>query len=381
MAPKILLMYISEHSGHHKASLAIEEALSSTDGSIKTLSIDAFNYTNPILERVINKTYLGLLRTRPEVWEYLYDNPKVLRRLQRLRELINKHNSQKLKRLIDEFSPDAIVCTQAFPCGIAATFKTRYNATFLLYGVLTDYVAHSYWLCDNVDCYIVPSCETRDRLLHSGVPENRIRIIGIPIDPKFAKNETSKEYLYKKFNLRRNLPTVLVMGGGQGLGKIKDIVSSLDEIRGADFQVAVVAGVNKTLLSWLKRKSRTFRRHVTPFGYIDNINELMEASSLIVTKPGGLTTAEALAKGLPLVVVNPIPGQEEKNAEHLLKSNVAVRAVNERDVAPLVKELLNHPDKLKQMQEKASSISKPFAALEISRAVVEDIKNARLSSL
>ncbi|MBI4335073.1 MAG: hypothetical protein HY589_00280, partial [Candidatus Omnitrophica bacterium] len=150
MNAKILLMYISEHSGHHKASLAIERALSlslpaSPASNVDVSTIDAFNYTNPILERIINNTYISLIRRTPEVWEYLYDNPNVVRRVQRLKELINKHNSEKLKRLIDEFSPDAIVCTQAFPCGIAATFKRKYKAKFLLYAVLTDYIAHSYW--------------------------------------------------------------------------------------------------------------------------------------------------------------------------------------------------------------------------------------------
>ena len=137
--------------------------------------------------------------------------------------------------------------------------------------------------------------------------------------------------------------------------------------------MAVVAGVNKSLLCWLKRKSNVFRRRIVPFGYTENINDLMEAASLIVTKPGGLTTAEALAKHLPLVVVNPIPGQEAKNAEFLLKADVAVRALNEKDVAPLVKELLNNPDKLKQMREKASAIAKPFAASEISKLVLQNM--------
>ncbi|MBI4336101.1 MAG: galactosyldiacylglycerol synthase, partial [Candidatus Omnitrophica bacterium] len=251
----------------------------------------------------------------------------------------------------------------------------KYKAKFLLYAVLTDYIAHSYWLYEDVDYYIVPSQETKDRLIHNGISAEKIRILGIPIDPKFAKSETSREVLYKKLGLRRNLPVVLIMGGGQGLGKIKDVVSSLDELRGADFQMAVVAGVNKRLLSWLKRKSSTFRRRVTTFGYTDNINELMEAASLIVTKPGGLSTAEALAKHLPLVVINPIPGQEAKNAEYLLKADVAVRALDEKDVAPLVKELLNNPDKLKAMREKASLIAKPFAASEISNLVLQNIRS------
>src|SRR3989338_3438680 len=184
---KILLLYISENSGHHCASIAIEKALHELDPQVKTLNINSFNYTNPILEKVINRTYLSVIKRTPEIWDYLYDNPKVLKKTQSLRDMIHRFNSGKLKALLDEFEPDCVVCTQAFHCGMIADYKKTYNLNTPLIGALTDYAPHSYWIYDNVDRYIVPSEGTAKKLIDNGIDPAKVMRFGIPVDPKFCE--------------------------------------------------------------------------------------------------------------------------------------------------------------------------------------------------
>lgn len=373
MQKKILLMYISKHSGHHIASLAIEHALKIINPDTKTLNINAFNYTNPVLEKLINKTYMGIVRTRPEVWDYLYDNPKVLRSTQKLRELIHKFNSRRLKDLLEDFKPDAIVCTQAFPCGMVADFKKTYNYDIPLFGALTDYAPHSYWIYDNIDGYIVPSEETGRRLIENGVKKERVYAFGIPVDPKFRQTQ-DRNTLLKKLGLNVDTHTILIMGGSQGLGPIKHIVSGLDNLKDLSLQIIVVTGTNLSLYRYLKRTEGRRRKKVVFLSYVDNIDELMQASSLIISKPGGVTTAEALAKNLPIIIVNPLPGQEAMNTRHLLKMEVALKASDFRDVTVLVEALLAHPTKLSQIGEIAKRYAKPDSAVRTAELIFKSMR-------
>lgn len=373
MQKKILLMYISKNSGHHLASLAIEHALKTIDSSVKILNINAFNYTNPILEKIINKTYMGIIKTRPEVWDYLYDNPKVLRGTQRLREIIHRYNSRLLTTLLNDFKPDAVICTQAFPCGMVADFKKTYKKGLLLFGVLTDYAPHSYWIYDNVDGYIVPSEDTGQRLIENGISAERIKPFGIPIDPKFSEVLDHRQVM-QRINLDPNIPTILIMGGGQGLGPIKHIVCGLENLKNLEFQIIVVAGINTSLYKYFQRTKSNRKKRVVCFSYVNNIDELMEVSSLIITKPGGVTTAEALSKGLPILIVNPLPGQESMNTTHLIKRNVAVRAKDYGEAILLVEALLSHPTKLSQMRELVKKYAKPDSAVKTAKLILYKIE-------
>jgi len=364
---RVLLLYISEYSGHHCASLAIEKALLELEPAIKTLSLNSFNYTNPILEKVINRAYMGVVRRTPEIWDYLYDNPKVLRKTQRLRDMIHRFNTGKLKILLDEFRPDTIVCTQAFPCGMVADYKKSFNLNAPLVGVLTDYAPHSYWIYNNVDRYIVPSKETGRSLVENGIDTSRIMAFGIPIDPKFRK-ALDRDAICKKLSLDAKTPCVLIMGGTQGLGPIKEITRVLDKSC-LSLQIIIAAGSNKKLYRWLG--SRRFRKKVLVMPYAKNMDELMTASTVIITKPGGITTAEALAKGVPMLIVNPLPGQEAMNTKFLLKEGVAVKAESPEDASVLLEELLYNENKLNMMRKKSVLLSKPDSAVNIARLILE----------
>lgn len=369
-AKRIILMYISEVSGHHSATLAIEKAIKIISPETEVLNINAFNYTNPISEKIINRLYLSVIKMTPQIWDYLYDNPKVVKKLEKLKETVHKFNSPKLKRLFDKFKPDIVVCTQAFPCGMVAGFKKFYNSNLPLVAVLTDYIPHSYWVYDNIDQYVVPSDEVGLRLIQKGIPPDKIKPFGIPFDPKFNA-PVDREKVLQKFNLAPDLTTVLIMGGGQGLGPIKTIVRSLEKIK-KKIQEIVITANNQELYNSLKKKIRKYKHKIVLLGYVNNINELMDISSIIITKPGGITTAEALAKKLPMLIIEPIPGQEASNTVYLTQKGAALKVDKLKDINLIVEQLLTQPEELTKLAVSAGSISNPNASLDIAELLLKN---------
>ncbi|HDM08771.1 MAG TPA: glycosyltransferase [Candidatus Omnitrophica bacterium] len=368
--PRILLFYITHHSGHHKAAISIQRAINIVNPHSHIQCIDAFNYTNPVMNRIAHKTYMQVIRRRPEVWEYLYDNPNIVLKTQRLKALIHKYNSRKLINLIKDVSPHVIICTQAFPCGMVADLKKYQGLQIPLIGVVTDYVTHSFWFYDTVDMYVVPDESSRDKMINNGISEDRIKILGIPVKPEF-NDFLEKTQIIRKLNLDSTIPTILVMGGGRGLGNIKQIVHLLYKID-IPFQMIVLAGVNKSLFNYLKRKQKKWskRKKILVYGYVDNVHELMTVSDILISKPGGITTAEALAKGLPMVIFNPLPGQERSNTEFLLKIGAAIKCEHLSDLPILIKDLFLNRDKLKIMSMNARRHGHPDSSLKIAREVL-----------
>jgi len=366
---RIILMYISEVSGHHSATLAIEKAIKTLSPHTEILNINTFNYTNPISERIVNRLYMGVIKRAPKIWDYLYDNPGVVKNIDKLKEAIHKFNSPKLKRLFDRFKPNAVLCAQAFPCGMVADFKKTYNSDIPLIAVLTDYVPHSYWIYDEVNYYITPSDEVTHRLMKKGVADHKIKTLGIPFDAKFNETQDNNK-LFQKLKLEPALPTVLMMGGGQGLGPIKIIVKSLEKVK-KEIQEIIVCGTNKKLYKSLKRKIKKYKKNIFLFGYVHNINELMSITDIIITKPGGVTTAEVLAKNIPMIIAKPLPGQEINNTVYLTTKGAAIKVDNPRRINLVVEDLLNNPEKLNAMRESAIRISKPAASLDIAKLLLE----------
>jgi len=369
MQPKrIILMYISEVSGHRSATMAVERALREISPKCEILNINAFNYTNPISEKVINRIYMEVIKYTPKVWDYLYDNPNIVRALEKIKKRVHKSNSPKLKKLFDGFKPDLVVCSQAFPCGMVADYKKVYNSKLPLVAVLTDYIPHSYWVYDTVDYYITPSEEVSERLAKKGIDPSRIRAYGIPFDHKFNQ-KVDREGILHKLNLDPHKPAVLIMGGGQGLGPIKTIVRSLEKTKN-DIQELIVTGTNKKLYRSLKRRIKRYKKQIHLFGFVHNIHELMHISKLIISKPGGVTTAEVLSAGLPMVIVKPIPGQEANNTDFLTHKGAAVKVDEPREVYSVIDSLLADERKRESLKLCASKIAKPNASMDIARLIL-----------
>ena len=366
---KVLLMYITKVSGHRQATLAIQRALRELDDSVEAPGVNGFGYTYPILEKVVNRAYMSVIKRTPKVWDYLYDNPNVVKKSQSIKKFLHKTSHKKIAKLLGEYNPDTIVCTQAFPCGMVADYKTAHNLKVTLIGVLTDFAPHSYWINEGVDYYVVPDDEARDRFIKKGVSPDSIKVYGIPIQSKFAV-QLDKEPIAQTLGLDLTIPIILIMGGGQGLGPIKEVVSCLENID-SPLQIIVITGVNQKLQKWLEKERKHFTKKLINYDYATNVDELMEIATLIITKPGGLTTSECLAKGLPMIIVNPIPGQEMRNTDFLLKNGMGIRIDKTSDVGEEIELLLKSPERLALMRKAALAFGKPHAAYDVARLILD----------
>ncbi len=372
MKKNVLICYISKYSGHFHAAEAIEKGLAEVWGDVNVKKIDALEYTNPILGKVINKAYLEVIKKKPQLWGEMYDNPSVMKKTAKAREALNRSNLTKIKKLFDEFSPDAVFCTQAFPCSMIADYKRAYGKKTLLVGVLTDYAPHSYWLFDEVDYYVMPSEETAKVFTERGVPGEKIKLYGIPIDPGI-RIEKERDKIRENLNFSAEKPTILVMGGSQGLGSVEDVVGSLLQDTEHNYQLLVVSGTNKKLCSRLTKIARSeIGRNMRVFSYVENVDELMEISDVIITKAGGLTTAEALAKRLPILIVSPIPGHERMNTDFLVKNGAAIEISVFLDTHKILNELFDSEDRMKKMRACAEVLSKPNSAVDTAKLTRRD---------
>jgi processive 1,2-diacylglycerol beta-glucosyltransferase len=369
MTTRVLFLYISMSSGHQRAADAVREALSILSPSWETEGVDAFSFAFPTIGKIIARTYLEVLRHTPVLWDFIYDNPDVETATREIRDLLNLISLPKMRSLIKRHNPQALVCTQAVPCSVFASEKRRGHLNIPLIAVITDFAIHSYWVHPEVDLYCVASEEARRYLIHQGLSASKIVVTGIPISPTFLQH-VPKEQARVELNLDPKMPTLLVMGGSQGLGALPEMV---DHLHAYPLQCLVTTGVNHELFRSLQKRYGKDRR-VRVFGYTDQVNTLMDASDLLITKPGGLTSAEALAKGLPMIITNPIPGQEERNARFLMKVGAAEEAEDPEEIARMAQTLLHHPTRLKRMAEKTQEVARPYAAMEVARHIFRLIR-------
>lgn len=366
---RILIFYVTEGTGHHVAANSIREALLRIQGDLEVRVVDSLAYTNPILAKFIMKTYLGMIRNTPDIWDYLYDNAKVKHRTTRLRNAIHRSNSLKLETLIDKFRPHAIVCTQAFSCGVMSDYKQTAAKKLPLVGVVTDFAAHCYWANDQTDLYMVPTQAVKNTLQNLGIPTRRVRITGIPTHPVFSESVEEDE-VRKKFGFREDTAKILIMGGSHGIGPVKEIIKQIDRIP-QPLEIIVVTGKNEYLFDRLRDRRRRISHPFHVFGFVDNVHELMEMADVLISKPGGVSVSEALVKRVPMVICRPIPGQEMKNTEYLLDQNVAVKAEDPQDVPALIEQLLSSPATLERMARNIEQLRRPYAAIDIARQVLD----------
>lgn len=364
---RFLLMHLTSHTGHQRASRAIEQTLKQRDPSVAVVGLDASQFASRIVRWAIAQSYYSLIRHQPDVWEYLYDNPSVYRRIQFLQVLLHRYYASKFQRLLDHVRPDVIACTQAYPCGIAADFKKRHHLKVPLIGILTDHAPHLYWFHDAVDIYVVPSEQVKQRFITKGVEPSRVKVLGIPIDLQFIQR-SDREATASRFGLDIHQPVILIMGGGGGFGHIQDIVLSLDALP-HPCQMVVITGTNRSLFHWMKQQF--FRHRVVTLGYVEHVSQLMDVATLLISKPGGMTISEALVKHLPLVIVNPIPGQEAYNARYLLSQGAAVEAGAPEMVRQTVRDLLDSPVRLDNLRHRIAELARPNAAVDIANLLLE----------
>lgn len=347
-------------------------AAATMDPRAECHGIDTADHALPVISSVVHKMYLQMLKTAPFIWEYLYDNQDVKLATTEARELLTLLSSFRIKKILKKFHPTAVVCTQAAPAISLAAEKKRGHLKIPFICIVTDFSAHSYWDHPEVDLYLVGHEDTRQEMIRRGLSPNKVRVTGIPIHPKFGET-IEKMQARQRLHLHPNKPTVLLMGGSHGLGPFEEVIQSLMTIP-VSFQTIVVCGRNRRLhkkIIELTEHSSDF--HV--FGFVKDTSLLMSAADVLVSKPGGLTIAEALAKQVPMVLTNPIPGQEERNVKFLTRHHVARVARSNEDVVHAVADLLRHPRKNLEMRQRIRLISKPHSSWECARLIFDQINN------
>jgi len=364
---KVLILSASAGAGHLRAADALVSAFKKENAAEEVLHVDVLKYTNKLFQNLYSKAYIEMVNKTPELLGWLYDALDKPWKNERRRLALDKLNTRPFVRVLKEYKPDIAICTHFLPAEIISWLKAKGKISFPQAIVVTDFDVHAMWLCHHYEQYFVALEETRAHLEKLGIPANKITTTGIPIDPVFA-GKKDKEEMRAKHGLQKDLTTILVSAGGFGVGPIEHLLQSISEMK-HPAQVVALCGRNEKLLKGLQKLSVKLSEKsnvvIKPIGFTTLMDEYMSASDILLGKPGGLTTSEALAKGLVFLIVNPIPGQEERNSDHLLEENVAIRCNNLPTLAYKIDRLLDDETRFKSMQSNALRFARPNAATEI----------------
>jgi processive 1,2-diacylglycerol beta-glucosyltransferase len=375
---RVLIATATAGGGHVAAAAALEEAWRTMFPGDTLETLDIVKLFSPLHRRIHAEGYVKLVEHAPELWGMVFaktDNPQLARKLNRLRKALPSGSRSRFARQVKAFAPRVVLCTHYLPVEMLSVLKAAEPPAGAEQGdpfvvsVVTDFEAHALWMGPGVDLYCVAAEETRARLLAREVEPARVIASGIPISAKFASTPDAKA-VRRALGLRDDQPVLLVLSGGFGLGPVAEILAALDKV-GRTFQTVVVTGRNIELRRELATADHRHPTHV--LGFASNMHELMAVADLIITKPGGLTTSEALALGKPLFIINPIPGQEAANSDFLLERGAAAKVNRIEDLPFRVDQLLGSK-KLAEMAAAARRLGRPQAAQTICAGVAERLK-------
>ncbi len=367
MLNKVLVLSASAGAGHLRAAQAVEKTIVESNAAREVRHVDALEYTNKLFRSLYSKAYIELVNAAPDVLGWLYDQLDKPWKNERRRLALDKLNARPFVKMLEEYQPDIAVCTHFLPAEIISWLKAKRRLRCPQAIVVTDLDVHAMWLCHHYEQYFVAMDETREHLVKLGIPAEKITVSGIPIDPVFARPR-DKTAMRLKHNLDADRTTILISAGGFGVGPIEHLMTSLLHLRHTA-QIVAICGRSEELRKRLERLAvrlpEECRVSIKVVGYTTEMDEYMAASDLVVGKPGGLTTSEALARGLLYVIVNPIPGQEERNSDHLLEEGAAIRCNNLPVLAYKIDRLLDDPGRMAEMRKNVQRIARPRAAYDI----------------
>lgn len=352
---RALIFTVTTGQGHNQVAKVLCSSLQEKD--VDTLLIDAFEYITPMLKDAINQGYLVSTKRLPKVYARGYrmvekrdhDSHESL-----LAKMLNGVLARKLVKCVEEFQPDVIICTHVFAAIMVSYVTHKLHPEIKTVGIVTDFTMHPYWEDAPMDYFITASELLNNQAFKKGIAIEEIVPIGIPINPKFAK-KNEKVYARSVLGID-NKRTILVMSGSMGYGKIANMIKELDRSN-LDFQIISVCGYNERLKQKIDRTE--FRHKIYNYGFTDQVDLLMDAADCIVTKPGGLTTSEALAKGLPIIIANPIPGQEDRNEEFLLNNGAAIKISPTFPIDEALFHIFSSDVRLDNMREMVDFLGKP----------------------
>ncbi len=352
---RALIFTVTAGQGHNQVANVLCQHLKEAD--IETLSIDALEYITPVLKETISQGYLVSTKRIPKVYGKVYrlcEKRETENGESRFIKITNSILAKKLVKFVEEYEPDIIICTHVFAAILVSYVANKIDGNIKTVGIVTDFTIHPYWEDTSMDYYVTATELLANQAEKKGIVKDELVPIGIPINPKFAKKVDKAEA--RAMLGFEDMRTILVMSGSMGYGKIGSMLKKLD-MSDLDFQIVSVCGYNERL----KRKiaNMNFRHKVYNFGFSDKVDLFMDAADCIITKPGGLTTSEALAKGLPIIMANPIPGQEDRNVEFLLNNGAAFKVSSTFPVDEAVYQMFSNTARLRNMKEIVSELGKP----------------------
>lgn len=366
---KILIFYGSYGGGHLAAAKSIKEYLLANYENVEIEMVDCVEYINKALNKISTKAYKDMAKHAPWIWKKVYEDSEN-GSLSKISELSNKLMSKKLNTLLQTFKPDLVISTHPFSNQMCTNLKKKSLISCKIATILTDMAPHSQWLVDSeyIDYFFVANDEMKSLMSDSGIQDFKIFVTGIPLSSKFT-GEFDSQKIFDEFGLDSTKTTVLFFAGGEfGLGRRKTtyIFRALVRLM-HEYQIIAVSGRNKRMKEKFERLVNNYevQNRVKVLDYTNKVPELMHISSFVVTKPGGLTLTESLASGLPIIIINPIPGQEEENADFLVRHGAGVWIKKEDEVAKIIKDLYRHPEKLEKMKEPVSLLAKPNSTKNI----------------
>lgn len=370
---RVLFLSASVGVGHLSAANAVADELHRIEPGARTPIVDSYKYAALVVSRVVSDGYLQMVKTIPQMYRYIYDRAERAREVGPLRTWAHQFTAANLRPLMLREQPDAVVCTHAFPCGAMAEYKRSFADAPPLVGIVTDFAVHGFWVHDNVDGYVVATDAIRNALTTRGVAPESISVTGIPVRRDFAPSGESRDALRERLDLPRDRRVVLLMGGGLGIAPLERMMRTLESVR-VPLAAVVVTGRNKRTQRRVASAAEGVRYPVRALSFVENVYDYMHAADALVTKPGGLSTAEALVAQIPLVLSKPLPGQEERNARILVEAGAATRIRRVEELPRALQSVLTDAAKRDRMIAAAARLARPNAAAAAASMIARLVK-------
>jgi processive 1,2-diacylglycerol beta-glucosyltransferase len=377
----LLVLSVSAGAGHVRAADAIVKAAEAAHPPMRATHVDLLSLVPKDFRRLYGDQYIKLVERLPQLWSFLYsksDRPSRDSLVGKLKRAAEKLNTRKLSAEIERLAPDAILCTHFLPAELLSRQRRKPQKETgkrpPLWVQVTDFDVHALWVHPHVDRYCVASDEVAFRLIDRGVPRERISVTGIPVMPQFSA-PLDRDVCARELGLAPDRFTVLMMAGGAGVGGLDEMARRALNLRG-DLQIVALAGRNADLLKRLQALAKQHPGKLFPLGFTTTVDRVMTAADLVVTKPGGLSVSECLAKQRPMLLVSPIPGQEERNADYLLECGAAIKAVDAATLEFKLSRLLADRARLDAMSAAAKRVARPKAAAEVVALISSSMKGS-----
>ena len=362
----ILLFYASYGSGHLSAATAIEQYIRENYPDAKTLKIDCVEYINKSINKISTSAYKSIILKTPMLWGQVY---KLLKNdtILDITQFSNRFMAKKIFTLFEDFEPDLVISCHPLGGQITSFLKSHKKTNCKLATVMTDFASHKQWLIgkDYTDYFFVSNIEMKTSLISEGIYPNKIYVSGIPISPNFYKNY-DKENIYKSLNIEKNKKNIIFFGGGSlGLSSssnIQAILTSLLQATDESHQIIIISGKNQKLYNdFQKTINNTYHKsQIKLIDFTTELPELLPITSFVITKPGGLTITECISTNVPIILINPIPGQEKENAQYIADNKMGIWIKATKPTSEYFQEIFNDTkliEEIKENQKKYSHIN------------------------